>query len=195
MHTDITYENDTFNRLAFQKQCPTFSDTQTSGYRKTESEKTSTRKIKDIEIHRRTCAPLRAWLSYDLHGQIMRAVTRVSVREAQIGEESARTNRCFDGDVQDPSVSCPVLVLLSVSASHLETFGFHPELEFGVDVAAFDIDALRVVVLQKGLEDFVVFSPGDRLCLAGVAVSAEAPLLKIPKHFAFGHRGASAPFR
>lgn len=158
--------------------------------------KTSTSKTKHIVIHLRTCALFCAWLSYDLHRQILRAATCVLVREAQIEEESAHTNRCFDGHVQDRSVSCPVLGLLGVSASHLETFGFHPELEFGVDVAAFDIDALRVVVLQKGLENFVVFSPGDRLCLAGVAVSAEAPLLKIPKHFgAFGHRGASAPFR
>ncbi len=61
-------------------------------------------------------------------------------------------------------------------------------------MAVVDINAIRLVVLQQCLHDFVIFSPGDGLCLAGVSISPETPVLKFTEHLRLQHDRTPAPF-
>ncbi len=110
--------------------------------------------------------------------------TRTHTHTAQ-SERGRCTNRRLDGDVQHRSVRGPVLGVLQ--RPDLEAFRLDPEFKFGVDVvAAFLVQehpvAVLLVPLEQGLEDFVVFTPGHGLGLAGVPVRPQAPVLKFTEH-------------
>lgn len=69
----------------------------------------------------------------------------------------------------------------------LEALGLDPKFKFGVDVVVTFLMqehsvAVLLVPLEQGLEDFVVFTPGHGLGLAGVPVSPQAPVLKCADH-------------
>lgn len=61
-------------------------------------------------------------------------------------------------------------------------------------MAVVDVNAIRLVVLQQCLHDFVIFSPGDGLGFTGVSVCPETPVLKFTEHLRLQYDRTPAPF-